>query len=73
MKGWIDSMKKYKKMTAVIVDLAEKLDEVVMSRQAVPALAGANVSKFTTNTGRFGISASGDIQGGSGISMVSGS
>lgn len=64
-------MKSYKKMTAVIVDLAEKLDEVVMSRQAVPALAGANVSKFTTNTGKFGISASGDIGSGTGITMVS--
>lgn len=64
-------MKSYKKMTAVIVDLAEKLDEVVMSRQAVPALAGANVSKFTTNTGKFGISSSGDIGSGTGITMVS--
>lgn len=66
-------MKSYKKMTAVIVDLAEKLDEVVMSRQAVPALAGANVSKFTTgtNSGKFGISASGNIEaGGSGITMI---
>lgn len=64
-------MKSYKKMTAVIVDLAEKLDEVVMSRQAVPALAGANVSMFKTSEGRFGISASGNIDAnGSGITMI---
>lgn len=67
-------MKNYKKMSAVIVDLADKLDEVVAAKKSVPALAGSGISfKFGggTSDSRFGISGDGTIGTGTGVSMLS--